>query len=109
MQVRTSPIIPTRPCRHCLSLQNDSVFADFDADENGQLYLLRISFDGYGCCYPEWSSAPVKMSVAVSRRLLHLVEAEDPGHPDVGSILSSYFVECGGAVWTDALREHDLI
>ena len=26
------PMLPTRPCRFCLSLQHDSVFADFDVD-----------------------------------------------------------------------------
>ncbi len=48
--------MPTRPCQYCLAMQNDSVFADFGVDEKGCLYLLRISYDGYGCCEPEEQS-----------------------------------------------------
>ena len=42
-------MLPTRPCRYCLGLQDDSVFADFDIDNKGQAFLFRISFDGIGC------------------------------------------------------------
>jgi hypothetical protein len=109
MHVRAFPVMPTRPCRLCFALQDDSVFADFDTDESRQLYLVRISFDGYGCCYPEWSNTPVKMSLADSHNLVRLTEADDLDHPDAANILSSYFVECGEAVWIDALRKHSLI
>jgi len=109
MHVRVFPVMPTRPCKLCFALQDGSVFADFDTDESGQLYLVRISFDGYGCCYPEWSNTPVKMSFADSHNLVRLTEADDLDHPQVANILSSYFVECGEAVWVDALQEHSLI
>jgi hypothetical protein len=85
------------------------VFADFDADEKGQLYLVRISFDGYGCCYPGWKATPVKMPLADSEKLLRFTSADDLTHPEVASILSSYFAACGEAVWVDALQDHALI
>lgn len=50
ISIQISPPMPTRPCRFCLSFQGDSVFADFDIDETRQMFLLRISFDGYGRC-----------------------------------------------------------
>ncbi len=40
----------TRACNYCFSLQGGNVFADFNIDNNQCLYLVRISFDGYGCC-----------------------------------------------------------
>jgi hypothetical protein len=43
------PMLPTRPCRFCLSLQGASVFADFDVDADGRVFAVRVSFDGYGC------------------------------------------------------------
>lgn len=29
---------------------DDSVFIDFDNYNSGQIVIIRISFDGYGCC-----------------------------------------------------------
>ena len=109
MHVRAFPVMPTRPCRFCFALQDDSVFADFDVDEKGQLYLVRISFDGHGCCYPAWSNMPVKMSPGDSQKLVRFTDDDDLAHPDVASIFNSYFVACGEALWADALRDHHLI
>lgn len=109
MQIRTHPVMPTRPCAHSFSLQGDSVFADFDVDERGQLYLARISLDGYGCCTPKWSSAPVRMPLGDSQELLRLAEADDLAHPHAENILRSYFAACGEGVWVDALQAHHLI
>jgi hypothetical protein len=109
MHVRAFPVMPTRPCRLCLALQNDSVFADFDADDSGRLYLVRISFDGYGCCYPAWTDTPARMLLSSSQTLIRLIEADNLPHPEVASILSAYFVECGDAIWKDALEEHSLV
>lgn len=50
IDIRIAEPIPTRPCHFMLGMQDDCVFADFDIDENGCLYLVRISYDGYGCC-----------------------------------------------------------
>jgi hypothetical protein len=50
MDIELWDAMPSRPCRVCLSLQGGSVFADFDVDRDGRLYLVRISFDGYDCC-----------------------------------------------------------
>ena len=64
-----------RPCRYCLGLQNDSVFADFDLDNAGCVFLVRISFDGYGCCGTAEEIRP--MSLDISNRLIHLVETNE--------------------------------
>ncbi|NIJ86721.1 hypothetical protein FHY35_003765 [Xanthomonas arboricola] len=109
MHVRAAPVLPTRPCGFRFALQDDSVFADFDIDEKSQLYLVRISFDGYGCCHPGWRNMPVKMPRGDSQKLLRLTEVNDLTHPDVASILSSYFVACGEAIWVDALQNNGLI
>ncbi|WP_246026995.1 hypothetical protein [Marinicella litoralis] len=101
--------MPTRPCDICLALQDDSVFADFALDEEGQLYLVRISFDGYGCCYPSWKEAPIKIESGVSQQLLEKVEKDNVATKDVANILSAYFINCGEAIWVDALQTHELI
>ena len=101
--------MPTRPCEFCLALQGGSVFADFGLDENDQLYLERISFDGYGCCVPSWEGEPTKIESAISQQLLEKVKDGKVGTADVARILQSYFVNCGEAIWVDALQSHKLI
>jgi hypothetical protein len=49
MEIELWGVMPSRPCRICFSLQGGAVFADFDVDADERLYLVRISFDGYGC------------------------------------------------------------
>ena len=109
VQVRSASPMPTRPCKYCFSLQEASVFADFEMDEANQLYLVRISFDGYGCCHPAWKTEPIMMSLSESTKLSHYVEADDLAHPEVAQILRSYFTRCGEAIWIDALRDHELL
>ncbi|MFV0468707.1 MAG: hypothetical protein ACK5MK_07260 [Dysgonomonas sp.] len=53
MDIRRYELMPTRPCDYGLASQGDSVFADFGISEKGSLYLVRISYDGYGCCEPK--------------------------------------------------------
>jgi hypothetical protein len=100
------PMLPTRPCRFCLSLQGGSVFADFDVDADGLVFALRVSFDGYGCCH---APADVgRMSAHDSDLLLAMVKA---GSIDVGAadVLRAYFQQNRDAFWSDALTSHGLI
>ncbi len=90
----------------CLNL--GSVFADFDVEaRTGRLFLLRISFDGYGCC-----DAPAgigRMTLDESKALL---EATERRAVDVGvalPILRRSFRENEPLLRSDALREHDLV
>ena len=97
----------SRPSRYCLGLQDDSVFADFDVDSDGCVFLLRISFDGYGCC--STAEKARRMSPDISKRLIRLVESDDVASGEFAAILSQYFSENSDVIWKDALQEHDLI
>lgn len=100
------PMLPTRPCRFCLSLQGGSVFADFDTDPDGRIFAVRVSFDGYGCC-----PAPAnvgRMSPQDSEALLAMVD-QRALHASAANILRSYFHHNRDAFWTDALERHGLL
>jgi hypothetical protein len=56
MSILIQSLPPFRGGRFCLSLQEDSVFADFDVGDDGRVVLLRISFDGYGCCSGDFTT-----------------------------------------------------
>ncbi|MFN0250466.1 MAG: hypothetical protein ACKV2T_26535 [Kofleriaceae bacterium] len=106
MQVALYPPMPSRPCHFCLSLQDGSVFADFDVDPDGRVFAVRVSFDGYGCCH-----APVdvgRMNAHDSEALLAMVKRGSL-EASAADILRAYFQENGDVIWSDALADHDLI
>jgi len=105
--VETFPVMPTRPCSFCFSLQGGSVFADFDTDDEGLISLRRISFDGYGCCRIE---TPItKMSSADSRLLLDSISRGEASTEQVADVLRRYFSAHTDVIWGDALAEHELL
>ena len=109
VNVRRTKPMPSRPCRFCLSLQEDSVFADFDEDDDGRLYLTRISFDGYGCHRLPVSSGIGRMPPTVSARIRCAAEEAVLDDPLLSRALRSYFADNAPPLWEDALRDHDLI
>ena len=100
------PMLPSRPCRFCLSLQGGSAFADFNVDADGRVFAVRVSFDGYGCC-----DAPAnvgRMDAHDSDALLAMVKQ---GSIDAraSDVLRAYFQENRHAFWSDALADHGLV
>lgn len=97
----------SRPAHICLGLQGHSVFADFDLDPDGRLFLVRISFDGYGCC-----GTPVDMprlSAEDSASFLAMRERGAFDRDAAAPILYAYFAEHRDLLWPDALAEHGLL
>jgi hypothetical protein len=107
MDIELWEAMPSRPCRICFSLQEGAVFADFDVDSDQRLYLVCISFDGYGCC-----RAPAdvgRMRQEDSSLLLGMAERGAIEPSAVEPILRGYFAENEARLWCDALREHGLV
>ncbi len=101
--------MPTRPCRYCLALQDDSVFADFNVDENGCLYLVRISYDGYGCRTLDSKIEIGRIGKEKSASLIMQIEANEFESPEATKIIKEYLRENRELLWEDALKDHDLI
>jgi hypothetical protein len=89
-----------------LCLQGGSVFADFGVDGAELVYLLRISFDGFGCCVLPPSVE--RMSPEESALLLDAVSCERFDGA-TSSALSAYLRRLRDVVWHDALLENQLI
>lgn len=100
------PVMP-RPCGFCLCLQEGSVYADFDRDDDGIVSLRRISFDGYGCC--KIKDRRAGMSKSDSQVLLDAKARGELGGVEIEEILRRFFREHLHAIWNDALSEHDLL
>jgi len=100
--------VDTRPCKYTLAL-GDVAFADFDADRNGRLLLVRISLDGYGCCTPDRGRMN-PMGAQDSSVLIRMIEGGGPlATQDVRTILRRYFEAHRRVIWEDALVEWGLV
>jgi hypothetical protein len=97
----------TRPCSFCLCLQGGSVFADFNIDSDGRVYVVRISFDGYGCCATD--GRVTRLPLDESHTLIKLIDTDDVNRNEIREILYRYFEENKNVIWRDALVEHDLL
>ena len=97
----------TRPCSFCLSLQGDCVFADFDVDADGRVRLVRISFDGFGCCETEGKAT--RMPLDESHTLVRRVAEGDVNRDEIREALYRYFDQNAAVIWRDALVEHGLL
>jgi hypothetical protein len=97
----------TRPCSFCLCLEGGSVFADFNIDSDGRVYIVRISFDGYGCCTTDGKVTRVPLDE--SRKLVKLVNTDDVNRDEIREILYRYFDQNKNVIWRDALVEHQLL
>lgn len=104
--IQTCSVMESRPCSFCLCLQDGSVFADFDADDQGIIALRRISFDCYGCCNVD---ALLTMSADDSRRLLDAIAHGDFESTQIERVLRQFFREHQRILWIDALTAHDLL
>ncbi len=97
----------SRPSYVCLGLQGHSVFADFDRGPDGLLFLVRISFDGYGCC-----TAPAdigRLSKGDSETLASMQRGRYVPPEQVAPILRAYFQQHRDLLWADALEHHGLL
>lgn len=107
LRIHLSPVMPTRPCRFSLALQDGSVFADFDVDRERRVYLRSISFDGFG--YTEVPPGVDRLPLTESTVLMAAVSRNALETPAVETILRSYFRQVAPAAWPEAFADHDLL
>jgi len=108
LEIRTSEPMKSRPCKYSLTMQDDSVIADFDMGGD-TLFLVRISFDGYGCCNPTPDAGLSRFSKQQSVRLIKAINANTFTEVDVQELLKAYLTENSNDLWPDSLKHHNLI
>lgn len=97
----------SRPCDFTLCINRGCIFADF-VKQKGTVKLLRISFDGYGCCRCDGYVSAMDGNDA--EELLAWVNAGSiSDQARCRSIIARYFTQNKGVVWEDALREYQLL
>jgi hypothetical protein len=100
----------SRPADYCLGWRRGSVFIDFDDegdDDAGRVRLVRISFDGYGCCdLPKDESVP--LDAAESAAFKRIVRGGLEDQQGLLALVRRALALNRGLVWPDALECHGL-
>jgi hypothetical protein len=97
----------TRIADYCLSYDDDSVFIDFNDCSNEQIRLIRISFDGYGCCNIERPGIP--LDIDKSRVFKEQMAAGITDQELMLSLVKESILLNKEQLWIDALEEYVLI
>lgn len=90
-------------------MQDDSVFADFDIDEFGCLYLVRISYDGFGCCRIDNTDDINRINKTDSQLLIHSIEQNSFERNTIQRIVLNHLKANAEHLWKDALEFHNLL
>lgn len=92
---------------YCLSYDDDSVFMHYIHCGNGQVRLLSISFDGYGCCRLMHTGLP--LAIDKSRVFKEQMAAGITDQELMLSLVKESILLNKEQLWIDALEEYALI
>ena len=90
-----------------LGCEGGSVFIDFNKSHKGIVSLVRISFDGYGCCRLPADSTPLDSED--SQKFLNMIDSDIEDQLSMSQIISNILKANIESLWTDALEEYKLI
>ena len=96
----------TRPADYYLEFNNFSVCIDFKEDMNGLIYLVRISFDGYGCC--EVNNPNTTLDTYESSRFVDQLKSNNLDQETIKNLVDKLISTNGSTIRKDALKAYDL-
>lgn len=96
----------SRPADYYLGYMEGSVFLDFNNIASNQVSLIRISFDGYGCCELGRDSTPLNEDD--SRTFMRIVQEKITEQKALLAIVKQAINLNKDLIWSDALKEYYL-
>lgn len=97
----------TRKADYYLGCLDGSVFIDFNRTPENLIALVRISFDGYGCCNLDHGS--VTLNQVDSLDFMNEMEKEEMNQSKIFMLVKEIVYLNKDLVWMDALKEYGLI
>lgn len=97
----------SRPADYYLGYMDGCVFMDFNNRNNNQVYLKRISFDGYGCCDLLERAEP--LTEDNSRIFKNILQNNINDEATLFAIIKETITRNKKLLWLDALEEYSLI
>jgi hypothetical protein len=84
-----------------------SVFLDFNYTTTKRINLLRISFDGYGCC--ELGNEAKCLDEQSSKEFIHEIGKDILDQEKIPKLVLDLIRLNKDNIWTDALEEYKLV
>lgn len=97
----------TRIADYYLGCLDGSVFIDINSDANNQIYLKRISFDGYGCC--NLKEIENKLNQTDSELFRNEMSKSELNQDNLENLILKLIELNRAQIWLDALKEYELI
>lgn len=97
----------SREADYYLGCLDSSVFIDFKRSDNDQIELIRISFDGYGCCNLDGKA--VRLNHEDSEEFVEEMEKENFDQQVLTRIVKKAIELNRENLWKDAIEEYGLI
>lgn len=97
----------TRKADYYLGCLVSSVFLDFNVSGENLVFLIRISFDGYGCCNFEENSKP--LSIEDSKIFIQFINHDELFQNIIRSLVKKAIEINKENIWIDALNEYELL
>lgn len=90
-----------------LGCLDGSVFIDFNQTTEGLISLCRISFDGYGCC--NITDTKNLLNNELSKKFVEEISKDELDQEKLTPIVKEIIKANKSHIWTDALKEYNLI
>lgn len=97
----------TRKADYYLGCLDSSVFIDFNRTQDNLITLVRISFNGYGCC--NLDNNGVHLNVNDSAEFIVEMENENLNQKIISRLVKEIIRVNKDHIWMDAIREYGLI
>jgi len=97
----------TRKADYCLGFGNGSVFLDFNRTYDDQIYLVRISFDDYGCCNLDEQTK--HLNKEDSRIFIEEFEKVKLDQEKISILVKEVIKSNQEQIWTEPIEEYGLL
>lgn len=101
----TMPI--SRKTDYCLECLDSSIFLDFNVSDENLVFLIRISFDGYGCCDFEENSK--SLTIEDSKIFIKFINQDELFQNIIRIFVKKAIAINKENIWIDALNEYELL
>lgn len=103
----------TREADYYLGCLNGSIFMDFDKSSSNQIFLKRISFDGFGCC--NLRNNEQQLSVSETEQFISILTNQEimeevmVDQKEINHLVLKLIELNKKEIWSGALKKYQLL
>jgi len=103
----------TREADYYIGCLNGSIFMDFDKSTSNQIFLKRISFDGFGCCNLRNNES--QLSPADTEKFINELKNQEEleevmtNQEDISNLVFKLIEMNKDEIWSGALKKYQLL